>query len=193
MDVALSQCVTLLDLGLTDHSPIAPEPAAEADSHVGFVSQVTCSGLASSRTGGGSVKSTKLLMLASVGALAGCSAAYKQPQPSCEVITEPICSRVAETHLNDGSQPVHYSSPRSDSRVVPFVVPIFRTDGVLATEVDCYANTDSRFYTIVRSDLAIPPSSQESIDFLKDRHMCAEKGSMQRRQSRQAAKKIDLG
>lgn len=122
------------------------------------------------------MKSAKLLMLAAVGAFAGCSATPKQPQPTCEGMTEPICSCVAETHLNDGGRTVHYSSRRNDSRVVPFVVPVFRTHGVLATEVDCYANTDTRTYSIVRSDLAIPPSSQKSIDFLKDRHMCAQKG-----------------
>ena len=43
------------------------------------------------------MKSTNLLMLAAFGALAGCSASAKQPQASCEVMTEPICSRVAET------------------------------------------------------------------------------------------------
>ena len=122
------------------------------------------------------MKSTKLLTLAVVGALAGCSASAKQPRASCEVMTEPICSRVAETRLNDGTLTVNYASRPSDARVVPFVVPVFRTDGILAAEVDCYAYTDTRIYTIVRSDLAIPPSSQESVDFLRDRHLCAEKG-----------------
>lgn len=126
------------------------------------------------------MKSTKLVILAAVGALAGCSAMPpKQPQPSCEVMTEPICARVAEAHLNDGSRTVS-NSPRNDSRVVPFVVPIFRTDGVLATEVDCYENTDARTYAIVRSALAIPPSSQESVDFLEQRHLCEQPGLTQR-------------
>ncbi len=48
----------------------------------------------------------------------------------------------------------------------------------MAAEVDCYANTDSHTYSIVRSDLAIPPTSQESaVDFLRDRHLCADDGS----------------
>lgn len=122
------------------------------------------------------MNSTRLLMIAAVGALAGCSATPKQSQPSCEVMTEPICARVAEARLNDGSQTVRNSSSRNEPRVVPFAVPIFRTDGVLATEVDCYATTDPRVYAIVRSDLAIPPSSQESVDFLRERRMCAENG-----------------
>ena len=121
------------------------------------------------------MKSTTVLTLAAVGALAGCSASAKQPQARCEVMTKPICSRVAETRLNDGTLTVNYASRLSDARVVPFVVPVFRTDGILAAEVDCYTNTDSRTYTIVRSDIAIPPSSKESVDFLKDRHLCAEK------------------
>lgn len=122
------------------------------------------------------MKSTKLLILAAFGALAGCSATpAKQPQPSCEVMTEPICARVAEANLDYSSGTVP-NSPRDHSRVVPFVVPIFRTDGVLATEVDCYANIDARTYAIVRSALAIPPSSRESVDFLRERRMCAENG-----------------
>ena len=138
------------------------------------------------------MKSTKLLMLAAVGAaLAGCSATPKQPQPGCEVMTEPICARVAEAHLNDGSQTLRSSSPRNDSRVVPFVVPIFRTDGVLAAEVDCYANTDTRTYAIVRSEIAIPPSSQESVDFLKERHMCAQNGLYAENTLSEAAEKVD--
>jgi len=160
-----------------DQSPIAAVVAPEAKSHARFVSRLTSSGLTAGLKGRGrSLKSTKLLTLAAVGALAGCSASAKQPQARCEVMTKPICSRVAETRLNDGTLTVNYASRLSDARVVPFVVPVFRTDGILAAEVDCYTNTDSRTYTIVRSDLAIPPSSQESVDFLKDRHLCAETG-----------------
>ena len=51
------------------------------------------------------------------------------------------------------------------------------TNGVLAAEVDCYADTDSRSFSLIRSNLAIPPSSQESVHFLRDRHLCAEDGS----------------
>jgi hypothetical protein len=57
------------------------------------------------------------------------------------------------------------------------VVPLFRTDGVLAAEVDCYANTDSRSFSLIRSNLAIPPSSQESVNFLRDLHLCAREES----------------
>jgi hypothetical protein len=114
------------------------------------------------------------LALAAI-ALAGCSTS--SPQSSCEPMVAQICSSAVEAQLHDGTLTVGYSSRPEDARVVPFVVPVFRPDGALATEVDCYANTDSHTYSIVRSDLAIPPESQESIDFLSDRHLCADEGS----------------
>jgi hypothetical protein len=114
------------------------------------------------------------LALAAI-ALAGCST--NTQQSSCKPMVAQICSSAVEAQLHDGTLTVGYSSRPEDSRVVPFVVPVFRQDGALAAEVDCYANTDSHTYSIVRSDLAIPPESQESIDFLSDRHLCADEGS----------------
>jgi len=110
-------------------------------------------------------------------ALAGCSASAAQPQLSCELMTAQICSSAAEARLHDGTLMVGYSSRPQDAQLVPLVVPVFRQDGILAAEVDCYANTDSLTYAIVRSDLAIPPASQESVEFLRDRHLCADPGS----------------
>lgn len=107
--------------------------------------------------------------------LAGCSTGTQQS--SCEPIVAQICSSAVEAQLHDGTLTVGYSSRPEGARVVPFVVPVFRQDGALATEVDCYANTDSHTYSLVRSDLAIPPESQQSIDFLRDRHLCADEGS----------------
>lgn len=115
--------------------------------------------------------------LALVVALAGCYQASVQPQPVCELMTAQICSRAAEVQLHSGALTVNYSFQPEDGRVVPFVVPVFRQDGALAAEVDCYANTDSHSYSLVRSDLAIPPTSQESVDFLRTRHLCADDGS----------------
>ncbi len=108
-------------------------------------------------------------------ALAGCSTS--RPQLSCEPMVAEICSRTAEAQLHDGTLMVGYSSQPEEARLVPFVVPILRQDGALAAEVDCYVNTDSHTYSIVQSDLAIPPKSQESVDFLRDRHLCADEGS----------------
>lgn len=95
-----------------------------------------------------------------------------------------MCSRAAEAQLAEGTLAVSYPSRPNDARVVPMVVPVFRTDGALAAEVDCYINTDSHSYSVVRSELAIPPSSQESIDFLRGRHLCADDGSYADRQPR---------
>jgi uncharacterized lipoprotein YbaY len=118
-------------------------------------------------------KTLGLLMLALV-ALAGCAETAVQPQTSCELMTAQVCSRAAEAQLHDGTLKVSYSFRPEEARVVPFVVPLLRPDGVLAAEVDCYADTDSHSYSIVRTDLAIPPSSQVSVDFLQDRHLCAD-------------------
>lgn len=120
-------------------------------------------------------KAFRILALATI-ALAGCSEAANRPPSSCEPMVAQICSNAAEAQLRDGTLMVGYSSQAEEARVVPFVVPVFRKDGVLATEVDCYINTNSRTYSLVRSDLAIPPASQESVDFLRDRHLCADEG-----------------
>jgi len=88
-----------------------------------------------------------------------------------------ICSRAADAQLHDGTLMVDHSPWPKEARLDLLVVPVVRQDGVLATEVDCYANTDSRTYSIVQSDLAIAPKSQASVDFLRDRGLCADEGS----------------
>lgn len=118
----------------------------------------------------------KILVLATIG-LAGCSEVADQPLSSCEPMVAQICSSAAEAQLHDGTLMVGYSSGSEEARVVPLFVPVFRQDGALAMEVDCYANTDSHTYSIVRSELAIPPASQESVDFLRNRHLCADESS----------------
>jgi hypothetical protein len=107
----------------------------------------------------------------------GCSESASRPQASCELKTALICSSAAEAQLHEGTLMVGYSSRPQEARVVPFVVPMLRQDGALAAEVDCYANTDSHTYSIVRSDLAIPPESEDSVEFLRDRHLFAEERS----------------
>jgi hypothetical protein len=114
------------------------------------------------------------LALAAI-ALCGCSTS--RPQSSCEPLVAQVCASTAEAQLHDGTLMVGYSLRPTEAQVVPFVVPVLRQDGALATEVDCYANTDSHSYSIVRADLAIPPESQESVDFLRHRHLCADEGS----------------
>ena len=120
---------------------------------------------------------SRLLALAVAITLSGCSESDSRPQASCELMTAQICSLAAESQLHDGALAVSYAFRPEEARVVPFVVPVTGKDGVLAAEVDCYANTDSHSYSIVRSDLAIPPESQGSVDFLRDRHLCADESS----------------
>jgi hypothetical protein len=121
-------------------------------------------------------KAFRIMVLATI-ALAGCSEAANQPLSRCEPMVAQICSSEVEAQLRDGTLLVDYSSRPEEARVIPLVVPVFRRDGVLATEVDCYANTNSHTYSIVRSDLAISPESKESVDFLKDQHLCVDQGS----------------
>src|SRR5713226_1708433 len=123
-------------------------------------------------------RNTAIFLALATVALVSCSTS--RPQPGCEPMVAQICSRAVEAQLHDGTLMVGYSSRSEDARVVPFVVPVFRRDGTLAAEVDCYANTNSHTYSIVRSDLAIPPASQESVDFLRNRHLCADEGSYAR-------------
>jgi hypothetical protein len=117
------------------------------------------------------------LALAVAIALSGCSESASRPQASCELMTAQICSLAAEAQLHDGALAVSYAFRPEEARVVPFVVPVTGKNGVLAAEVDCYVNTDYHSFSIVRSDLAIPPESQESVDSLRDRHLCADESS----------------
>lgn len=110
-------------------------------------------------------------------ALAGCSEVAVRPQQDCHLKTAQICSRAAEAQLRGGALSVSYAFKPEDARVELLIVPVFRPDGALAAEVDCYANTDSHSYSIVQSDLAIPPESERSVDFLRERDLCAEEGS----------------
>ncbi len=119
----------------------------------------------------------QLLAIAAAITVAGCSESAIKPQARCELMTAQMCSRAAESQLRDGTLAVSYIFQPEDARVVPFVVPVFEKNGTLAAEVDCYASTDTHTYSIVRSNLAIPPASQESVDFLRNQHLCSDSGS----------------
>ena len=118
-----------------------------------------------------------LLVLAAAFGLAGCAASAVQPHASCDLMTAQICSAAAEAQLSEGALAVSYAPKADDAQVVPFVVPVFRSDGVLAAEVDCYANTNSHRYSMVRTEIAIAPSSDESVEFLRGQHLCADDGA----------------
>jgi hypothetical protein len=122
-------------------------------------------------------KKSLVIQLVVAVALTGCSELAPQPQSSCEVMVEQICSSAAAAQLRDGSLAVNYSSRPEEPQVVPLVVPVSQQNGSLAAEVDCYVNTESRNFSVVHSDLAIPPQSEESVEFLRSRHLCADTGS----------------
>jgi hypothetical protein len=119
----------------------------------------------------------KLLAIAAAIALTGCSESAIQSAASCKVITTQICARAAESQLRHGTLAISYTFQPEDARVVPFVVPVFDKKGTMAAEVDCYANTDSHSYSIVQSDLSIPPASEESVAYLREQRLCADDGS----------------
>lgn len=76
-------------------------------------------------------------------------------------------------------EPPNTSSRANDAKTVPFVVPMFRSDVVLAVEVDCSADTDFRTFSVSKPEVTIPPSSEESVNFLRSRHLCREERSYQ--------------
>lgn len=121
-------------------------------------------------------KSLVIQMVVAI-ALAGCSELASPPQSSCEVRVEQICSRAAAAQMLDGTLAVNYSSRPEEPQVVPLIVPVSQQNGALAAEVDCYVNTESQNISIVHADLAIPPQSEESVEFLRSRNLCADSGS----------------
>jgi len=104
--------------------------------------------------------------------LQGCSDLTSRQEAACELKATEICSDAAEARLHGAILAVNSTSRPQEAQVVPYVVPIFQPDGTLATEVDCYANTDLRTYSIVHSSIAIPPTSQKELSFLRAEHLC---------------------
>jgi hypothetical protein len=106
--------------------------------------------------------------------LQGCSDLANRQEAACELKVTEICLDAAEAQLPRAVVAVGKTSRPREARVVPYVVPIFQPDGTLATEVDCYANTDFHTYSIVHSAIAIPPTSQKELGFLRAEHLCTE-------------------
>jgi hypothetical protein len=106
--------------------------------------------------------------------LQGCSDLTNRQEATCELKVTEICSDAAEAQLHGAILPVNSTSRPREAQVVPYIVPVFQPDGTLATEVDCYANTDLRTYSIVHSAIAIPPTSQKELGFLRAEHFCTD-------------------
>ena len=112
-----------------------------------------------------------LIALAAI-SLAGCSDLTSRQEATCELKVTELCSAAAERQLPGAILAVDNTSRPREAHVVPYVVPVLQPDGTLATEVDCYANTDLRTYSIVHSSIAIPPTSQKELSFLRAEHLC---------------------
>ena len=106
--------------------------------------------------------------------LQGCSDLTNPQEAACELKVTEICSDIAEARLHDAILAVNGTVRFQEARVVLYIVPIFQPDGTLATEVDCYAKSDLRTYSIVHSAVAIPPTSQRELGFLRDKHLCTD-------------------
>lgn len=112
-------------------------------------------------------------------ALAGCSTQANRPRPTCALAVTQICMAAAETRFTAGVRMTADALMTGDAfpaeeRVVPYVVPVLQPNGSLAAEVDCYANTDFRTFSIVHSAVAIAPESPAAVDFLREQRLCTD-------------------
>jgi hypothetical protein len=112
--------------------------------------------------------------------LAGCFdqtvTAGREPS-RCELVATDICSMPMQTRMLEGVVNASDTSKPDEARVVPFVIPLLLPNGRPAAVVDCYVNTDLRTFSLVHTELSIPPRSKDAIDYLRDQHLCADQGS----------------
>jgi hypothetical protein len=118
------------------------------------------------------------LALAAI-ALAGCSdqtVTASREQPRCELMVVDICSMAMQSRMLEGMVNASNTS-KPDTRLEAFVIPLLLSNGRPAAIVDCYVNTNMRTFSLVHSELSIPPRSKDAIDYLRDQHLCADEGS----------------
>jgi hypothetical protein len=119
------------------------------------------------------------LALAAI-ALAGCSdqtVTASREQPRCELMVADVCSRAMQSRMLEGVMNAGDTSKPDEARLEAFVFPLVLPDKRPAAIVDCYVNTDMRTFSLVHSELSIPPQSQDAIDYLRHQHLCADEGS----------------
>jgi hypothetical protein len=119
------------------------------------------------------------LALAAI-ALAGCSdqtVTASREQPRCELMVADVCSRAMQSRMLEGGMNASDTSKPDEARVVPFVIPLLFPNGRPAAVVDCYVNTDMRAFSLVHTELSIPPRSKDATDYLRDQHLYADEGS----------------
>jgi len=119
------------------------------------------------------------LALAAI-ALAGCSeqaVTMTREQPQCELLLKDVCSMATQSRMLEGVVNASDTSKPDEARVEAFVIPLLLPGGKPAAIVDCYVNTDMRTFSLVQSELSIPPRSKDAIDYLRGQHLCADQGS----------------
>jgi hypothetical protein len=119
------------------------------------------------------------LALAAI-ALAGCSdqtVTASREQPRCELMVADVCSRAMQSRMLEGGMNASDTSKPDEFLLEAFVVPISLPDRLPAAIVDCYVNTNTRTFSLVHSELSIPPRSRDAVDYLRDHHLCADEGS----------------
>lgn len=82
-----------------------------------------------------------------------------------------------QSRMLDGVLNGSDTSKPDEARLEAFVIPLLLPDRRPAAMIDCYVNTDMRTFSLVHSDLSIPPQSNDAIDYLRHQHLCAEGGS----------------
>ena len=113
-------------------------------------------------------------------ALAGCSdqaVTITREQRRCELMVADVCSMATPTRMLEGAMNASDTSKPDEARLEAFVIPLLLPSGRQAAIVDCYVNTNMRTFSLVHSELSIPPQSKDAIDYLRDQHLCADQGS----------------
>ena len=119
------------------------------------------------------------LTLAAI-AFAGCTdqtVTASREQSGCELVATDICSIAMQTRMLEGPVNASDTSKPDAARLEPVVIPLLLPSGRPAAIVDCYVNTNIRTFSLVHSELSIPPRSKDAIDYLRDQHLCADQGS----------------
>lgn len=113
-------------------------------------------------------------------ALAGCfdqALTKTREQPRCEIIVADVCSMATQSRMLEGVMNASDTSKPDEPRLEAFVIPLLLPGGRPAAIVDCYVNTNMRTFSLVHSELSIPPQSKDAIDYLREQHLCADQGS----------------
>lgn len=109
-------------------------------------------------------------------ALAGCSARgidLAPEPPRCELNANAVCTSAIENYLTAEALRLAQAAPSKSPHLVSLVAPVSLPGGGLAAEVDCYVNVDPNGSWLVYAHVAIPPSSPQAVEHLRNQDLCA--------------------